>query len=141
MMSITKPTPSRHAPRRGTRPQRKNPPYARAAAARLAAWSDPRSVDLRIFTGHRAWKEACWWNSHSTVKPILALPPGDDPAAYRWEIVRGTEPWLIETGNTPNSLLQRLALELLSAGAPVVRLSFWDNSNRPMAVFKESPRG
>lgn len=114
---------------------KKLPPYAKTAAARLAAHAHPSHADLRIFTGAKAWDQARFW-SDNTPKPILALPPGDNPGAYAWAIVADAEPWVIETGGTPDSCLQHLALALLTAGARVVRMSFWDGSDRQMAVFR-----
>lgn len=112
---------------------RKLPPYAKTAVARLATHPGPlTAVDLRIYTGRDAWKRA-----GSRNKPTLCLPPGENPTSYSWDLVKGCEPWIIETGNTPDSVLQRLSLELLTAGALVVRLSFLDGTNRRMAVFRQ----
>lgn len=124
-----------------TKPQsssrRKFPPYAKAALTSLKSHPGPlTAADLRIFTGRDAWKRAAQRAEWLPTKPTICLPPNEDPTAYRWEQVQGVEPWIITTGGVADSDLRRLALELLSAGAQVVRVSFWDGSNRSMAVFR-----
>ena len=116
---------------------RRPPPYAHKVRARLAAHTGPlMAVDLRIFTGARAWQEAKDWLLHDRRKIILCLPPGNDPGAYDWRLAADCEPWILETGHSPNVVLERLALALLDVGCRVVRLSYWDSSGRRMDLFK-----
>jgi hypothetical protein len=132
-----------HSPRPRPRTRRR-PPYSEIAQARIQAHPGPlTAIDFRIFTGAGGWNHAKNWNrppapgvATSVGKPVILLPPYEEPEWYDWSLVRGLEPWVIETGATPESVLQRFALLLLAAGASAVRVSQWERLANSMIVFR-----
>jgi len=59
-----------------------------------------------------------------TCRPAVVLPPGEHPDEFRW--TRLGLPWvrptIIDTGDTGQDTLELLAINLIDAGAPGVRI-------------------
>jgi hypothetical protein len=74
---------------------------------------------LVICTGSGAWawgKSPCFHPGYKVV-----LPPGDDPGAYEWRIVCGSDALIFGFGEPePLDVIARLGALLLTAGATLV---------------------
>jgi hypothetical protein len=51
--------------------------------------------------------------------PVMVLPPGEEPSRYRWPVA-GQSVVLIQWGEADRADVERMALELLRAGAVLV---------------------
>jgi len=65
------------------------------------------------------------------------VPPGEDVAAFNWRLVRSYTPWIIRLGAVADSVVMRLGLLLLEAGAAKVRASGWGADYGRMAIFSK----
>lgn len=74
---------------------------------------------LVVAIGPGAWDVARRWGY-----PVVVLPPGDDPAGYRWPAHRYGAV-LHEAGPADDGLLTATAAALLRAGNPVVVAVRW----------------
>jgi hypothetical protein len=80
-------------------PRRRYPPFGRRV---VAIMRDPRRLSnysgctatratVWVVTGRDAWD----WVARTPYHLAVVLPPGDDPAAYRWGWLRGHDPLLL----------------------------------------------
>ncbi len=92
---------------------RRNPPYS----CRLG-FNERASKAVRVFVGSRSWEQAesaiqDLWN-------VLCLPPGEDPAMYRWP-VQGRSVVIYDAGAREDELT-RLAACCFRSGATVIAI-------------------
>jgi hypothetical protein len=69
---------------------------------------------LWIAIGPRSWQFA-----KGKPFPVVVLPPGTSPDAFRWP-ENGRAATIVETGPADDELLKAVAAELIAAGAPFV---------------------
>lgn len=123
------PAPGRHRgageidrtlPRHHTTAARRRPPYARGWPAR---W--PAGAEVIVYVGAGAWRRARS-ATHCPRHPRTLLPPGDDPAAYRWPVAGGV---VIVMGDADRDALLALSGALLAASAVAV---LWVTRGHPI---------
>jgi len=93
--------------------RRRLPPYGIALAQKLRQ-DKPANV-VWVACGERAWKRS----KHDLRRPdswATLLPPGEDPASYRWPVV-GCDCLVIHTGGLSPQELKNLCRCLIRAGA------------------------
>ena len=78
-----------------------------------------------VYLGPFAWEGRK--KTGRTVQQSVVLPPGDDPEHYTWDFLRGQVVFALCQGNTLKDYRQRLAAEVLNAGAVHVRFFMPDS--------------
>lgn len=93
------------------------PPFARRLPERLAElWLYLAGDDTE-----GAWRRARWRDRAGL--PVVLLPTGTDPLAFRWPSLRGAEVMVVALPGAPLSDVPPLALRLFEAGASIIRVA------------------
>ncbi len=92
----------------------KRAPYAREVETLLQAGREP---NVWLFCGPDAWDNAKQCRQIHGPGSALVLPPGDDPAAYRWPPVDGL---LLHPGGAEGATVRDLVRAVLRSGVRVV---------------------
>lgn len=73
------------------------------------------------------WGDAEAWRRYAC-RPAVVLPPGEHPDDYQWrDLARAwIRPVVVDTGDTGQDVLEILALALIDAGVPGVRVQRLD---------------
>jgi hypothetical protein len=102
------------------------PPYGQNYRA---ARPDPGPV---VATGPGSWTYGRAWST--TPRPVMVLPDGADPAAFTWPASRQAA-LVHERGRPDDSLLTKLATQLLIAGSPFVVALRYASRDRPVRTM------
>ena len=87
-------------------------PFGRRLDAVLNSGRKPANC-VFCFVGAYGWERAEYFSKR---QPVLVLPPGDDPAVYRWPVA-GLDCLVARVGKSTNREVLLLMRELLAAGA------------------------
>jgi hypothetical protein len=105
---------------------KRQPPFAKDLAKRLAGdlhnyWgtsTDGKHPALFLLWGREAWEIAKQWRGR---RLLTLLPPGDDPAAYDWRVLRGHDPIILwRCGQVPGAEVMSLLQAVMADGVQVV---------------------
>ena len=104
----------------------KRPPYGCELASRLKFGNPPFHIVVTV--GLDAWQRAKEWNTCPNDVAAMALPDGDNPAAYAWPVRNQLVVIEVACGPSDNDL-RDLAAVLLSYGADVITTVSRDGLN------------
>lgn len=91
------------------------PPYGKDVAAAVAAG---RAVNVYVYAGPNAWQRARDRLASHGPASAMVLPPGDDPAAYRWPRIPGGV--LVDARDIDRQTALRIATCIVSCGTGMV---------------------
>lgn len=108
------------------------PPYSKELLNKLQSGNKPKN-DVYLFLGTNAWQYA---KSHfQNGKSVLLLPENTTPEKFIWPVSElSVLIFDLRHKNSDEVLIQQLALELLVAGAEIVRCVCYANQS-PLVVF------
>ena len=96
--------------------RRRLPPFGKTVVRRLTLGVP---MNVWVFAGDRAWREASWRNRYIGPGFTLMLPPGESPDAYRWP-VRGQHLMLVWLDGSHDEPCQHIGQDELTEFAQVL---------------------
>jgi hypothetical protein len=94
------------------------PPYGKKLFNALQCGYKPIN-DVFLFIGKNAWQKAKYF---SNWQDVLVLPPHSHPDKFDWSITKKLSVLVFDTGNVQYEVIRKLAYNLLSALASIVRV-------------------